>query len=548
MQAWVTSNGLANSQPVPASSGPGTGHDGQNHPQQRHVYLPLPTPSVTQPSSQASQATQVSQAPPAAQATQASQNSPPRSRVPIINANSNRAAATVAARLPAPTSRTGHARDGSLNLSRTTRGIASEPSQSSRRAPPFWEGSTVDGSMFSDTASNIDAATTVITAPSNPMHRMPFRSTPYQPRGETQRPHLAIKQDTNVPEQHAPFMIGPHGVIDIVGGSLTRSASTPEARNHRVGHKGASSEPEPEPDQDSEDSPYHTSPEKSPSAKRLYHPKPLPLRGSRRGSFPERIAYPLEDTIVSPPPNQPYQDPELEEAESEHSAPLRVKTHQEHHRSTIFADTDTPMISHPDESENESVDLEPTPRPAARTKSQISRQLFRENIQRRVPLDESAMPHPFGEKHSSGSKKRRYELDYDDGALAAMDYAELKNEAFDFDPARAEAQTAIGQPRGTLPEKLSQFLDKDRATQMDFFTKMSVRDWETSGDWFLERFGEVMQRFREARQKKRSLIEGFESEIADRGEAVRGKMQGIDRTLGELRSEGEGMMLGKQFE
>ncbi|KAI2473037.1 extracellular mutant protein 11-domain-containing protein [Annulohypoxylon bovei var. microspora] len=540
MQAWVTSNGLNGGQPTPTASGPG--HDGQgqgqgqSHLPQRHVYLPQPAPPAAQPI-QTTQPTQTIQ--------QTTQNSPPRSRAPIVNANSNRAAAAAAIRLPVPAGRTSHARDTSLNMSRA-RGVTSEPIQSSSRRPaPFWEGSTVDGSLFSDSGSNPDANANAAAAS---MYR--FRMPTYQQRGDTPQPRPIVKEENNIPDQHAPFIIGANGLIDVVGGPLTRSASTPDARNYRGGLKGriTSPEPEPEPEQESEDSPYQ-SPEKTPSAKRLHHPKALTLRTNRRGSFSERAAYPQVENVVSSPPRQSYQVPsnDLDEVQSENFT--RV-TQQHDPRSTIFADTDTPMVSHHDESETESVvEPPPPPKPVTKPKLHISRQLFTAGSSKaRAGLSESAMPRPSTDKRPSNSKKRQHETDYDDGALAAMDYAELKKEAFDFDPAQAEAQSVIGPPRGTLPEKLDIFLDKDQPSQSEFFSKMTINDWEASGDWFLDRFGDVMHRLREARQMKRAVIEDFENEIAQRGEAVRNKIQGIDYTLSELKSEGEGMMIGKEFD
>ncbi|KAI1461291.1 extracellular mutant protein 11-domain-containing protein [Annulohypoxylon moriforme] len=537
MQAWVTSNGVNGGQPAPTASATGPGHDtqGQSHLPQRHVYLSQ-QPPVAQPI-QTTQTTQSIQ--------QTTQNSPPRSRAPIINANSNRAAAAAAVRLPLPTGRTSHARDTSLNMSRA-RGVASEPIQpSSRRPAPFWEGSTVDGSLFSDSGSNPDANAAAASA-----YRFRVPTYQHQQRGDTPQPRPIVKE-TKIPDQHAPFIIGPNGLIDVVGGPLTRSASTPDARNYRGGLKGIVTSPEPEPDQESEDSPYQ-SPEKTPSAKRLHHPKALALRTNRRGSFSERAAYPQVENIVSSPEPQPYQVPsnDLDEVRSENSIHLRVKTQHDPQRSTIFADTDTPMASHHDESETESVlEPPPPPKPATKPRLHLSRQLFAPgSIKGRTGLSESAMPRPSADKRPSNSKKRQHEPDYDDGALAAMDYAELKKEAFDFDPAQAEARSVIGPPRGTLPEKLDIFFDKDQQSQTEFFSKMTINDWEASGDWFLERFGDVMQRLREARQMKRAVIEGFENEIAERGEAVRNKIQGIDYTLAELKSEGEGMMLGKEFD
>lgn len=207
------------------------------------------------------------------------------------------------------------------------------------------------------------------------------------------------------------------------------------------------------------------------------------------------------------------------------------------------------MASHPDESDRESIEPEPTPKPAAKPKPQVSRKLFSSKGSKggAPGLDESAMPRTLTEKKTN-PKKRPLEQDYDDGALATMDYAELRNEAFDFDPAREEAQSAINPPQGGLHNKLEHFQYKDTNNRLEFFTKMPVKDWEASGDWFLERFGEVMDRLRDARKSRRAIVEGFENEIAERGDAVRNKIQGIDKTLTEFKREGEGMMVGKEIE
>lgn len=129
-----------------------------------------------------------------------------------------------------------------------------------------------------------------------------------------------------------------------------------------------------------------------------------------------------------------------------------------------------------------------------------------------------------------------------------MSYAELKKQPFDYDPTQADARSVDVPPLGTLPEKLEHFLEKDQATQVDFFTNMPVKDWEDSGDWILDRFGDVMRRLREARQAKRATAEKFENEIAERETAVSQKIHGIDQRLADLKSQGEGLVQGRQVD
>ncbi|KAI0484740.1 extracellular mutant protein 11-domain-containing protein [Xylariaceae sp. FL0804] len=524
MQAWVTNNG-PNSPPAPSASA------AQSAPQRRHVQIQQPTSSATLP------------------------NSPLRSRDPIVHANAGRSNTVMAARIPVPAAgRLGHARDLSLDAARS-RPVNSEPLPSSTKRPmPFWDGSTMDGS-FSDAASNVGSNNGF---PSH--HRRALQvptSYQYQPR-ETQR-HRPIPEASSSPRQQPQFTMGPDGMMNVMNNQLTRSASTPETSSHHNGLKGNGTTPGPEYDQYSEDSRFQESPEKTPSARRLQHPKTLALRSSEaRDSFSERSAHARGDPGISSPfPLEVYEAPREEPLDQELPASngqlrVQVPAETQPRRSTIFADTDTPMVSHPDESDSESVvEIEqPIPKPAPRPRTPVNRKLFAKNSKGKGKggLDESAMPRPTVTKSPPNAKKRQYEPDYDDGALAAMEYQELKQEAFDFDPAQAEARAVIEPHRGTLPDKLNHYFDKDEASQLEFFTKMSVRDWEDSGDWFLERFGAVVDSFKTARKSKRAVMEGFENEIAEREEAVRNKIQGIDHTLGDLKVEGEGMMQGKEFD
>ncbi|CAJ2513548.1 Uu.00g016670.m01.CDS01 [Anthostomella pinea] len=543
MQAWVTNNGLSNSQPSPSA------YDGSGIPQKhqhaydlgRQQYEAQPTPPLTQ------------------------QESPPRSRAPIVNANSTRAAAVQAARLPVPSlpvpSGASHGRNTSLNLPRG-RAISSEPLSSSatKGQKKFWEGSTVDGSLFSETASNVDASTAATS------HRRVALQAPlnYQQRDPPRHRPVPVQQEVNRVEQHPPFVIGRNGLIDVIANPLTRSASTPDARSQRGSFKEATPEPNRDQyyDQYTEDNTSEASPEKTPSAKRLHHPKAFAMRTARPDSISERTTYPHGDTGMSSSPQKhhaydvpdgPYVEVPPEQPKAPEHLRLKVPT-QEAHRSTVFADTDTPMVSHPDESDSETIDQPPTPKPIPKAKPQVSRQpqvnriLFGRDSEGQIGLHQSAMPRAPVEKRQPVAKKRHYETDYDDSALAAMNYAKLKQEAFDHDPAQAEARSVVGPPQGTLPQKLDHFFNKDESSQMEFFSKMPVREWEDSGDWLLERFGEVMNRLKAARKDKRAMMENFEDEIATREEQVRGKIDYVDTKLVALKSEGEGMMKGVEYE
>lgn len=150
----------------------------------------------------------------------------------------------------------------------------------------------------------------------------------------------------------------------------------------------------------------------------------------------------------------------------------------------------------------------------------------------------------------SKEKKRRIELDYNDAELASMSYSDLRAQSFDYDPQKVAVQqqqqnATMPSESGTLEERLEFYKTKGGLDQHQFFTRISVDEWEEAGDWFLTRFSDVVEKMRKARKSKRQLVATFEADVAAREEAVRGKMEGIARTLEDLKQEGQTMMAGK---
>ncbi|KAK9778330.1 putative Extracellular mutant protein 11 C-terminal domain-containing protein [Seiridium cardinale] len=540
MQAWVLNNGPG-AKPGPGES-QGYTYDHSGSPQKSHVVHSQPNPAHSAP---------------------AAGNSPPKtqphyqSRMPIVNANANsRAVGAAAARLPTsmsrpsssrPSHQISHSREASLNVQRN-RGVSSEPLQNTQRQGqgPFWEGSTIEGSTLSETASNADSR---MAAPS----RMPYLEPAFKPR-----PRQESKRDSD--RDRPPFIIGENGLIDVLASPPARRSSTPDFRA-RAGSKGFSQDSDQDPYV--EETRYHTDLEKTPPNTLSHRGARLPLRATKRETFAERATYPVAGNDVSSPPEQAFQTPAdvMDFAPRDERNHLRIPATREAHRSTVFENIDTPVASHQDLPEDrpesevgpESVDDQLTPKPLKKSTQPLNRQLFTgesKTSKGRNSLRESSMPRPASEKRRSNlnTKKRSFDLDYDDSALAAMKYSELKSQDFDFDPARAESTSAQRPPPGTLPEKLDHFLYKDADAQSTFFTSMPMRDWDDSGDWFLEKFGDIMHRLKDARKAKRKLVDDFETEIAEREDAVRNKMYGIDQTLNELRNDGEVMMKNKELE
>jgi predicted nucleic acid-binding Zn-ribbon protein len=129
-----------------------------------------------------------------------------------------------------------------------------------------------------------------------------------------------------------------------------------------------------------------------------------------------------------------------------------------------------------------------------------------------------------------------------------MSYAELQKQDFDYDPQAAAMQQTSVPSGNSLEDKLTYYKDKDSLDQHQFFTQISIGDWENAGDWFLDQFSGVVQKLKTARREKRDMVAQFEKEINGREEAVRNKMEGIARTLQELKQEGQSMMSGKDVD
>lgn len=148
----------------------------------------------------------------------------------------------------------------------------------------------------------------------------------------------------------------------------------------------------------------------------------------------------------------------------------------------------------------------------------------------------------------SPSNKRRRDIDYDDAALQEMNFAELQKEPFDHDPTRQVPQSPAKPPADNLGDRLKFYGGKSEEAQTQFFTQMPVRDWEDSGDWFLEQFGDLVRRMKEARHAKRKTVEQYESEISNREETVRHKKESIDYKLSKLKQDSDAMMKGKELD
>lgn len=159
--------------------------------------------------------------------------------------------------------------------------------------------------------------------------------------------------------------------------------------------------------------------------------------------------------------------------------------------------------------------------------------------------DAQAIDGHLPDEPQGNTKKRALELDYDPETLRTMKYEELKAQPFDFNPRTPPSVLPDNLLTAPLPDKLQHVttLPEDQRTQ--FFSSLTMEEWEDSGDWFVERFSDLVKRMKDARQAKRKLAMEFEEEIASREEAVRKSKESVELELRTMKKGGEEVLKSK---
>ncbi|KAI7282906.1 hypothetical protein KC345_g3244 [Hortaea werneckii] len=158
---------------------------------------------------------------------------------------------------------------------------------------------------------------------------------------------------------------------------------------------------------------------------------------------------------------------------------------------------------------------------------------------------ESTKPseHDVAEQMDLGEKEEP-EPDYEPQELRNMDFQTLKGTTFDFKPYSSPFTLPNAHPTDDLAQKLFAASELNRKDQAKFFAGLTIGDWEQAGDWFLDRFGDVMKRLKEARREKREAAKRFEEEVEHRHDAVSKKRKLTDNALSEMKTSGALVLQG----
>lgn len=148
------------------------------------------------------------------------------------------------------------------------------------------------------------------------------------------------------------------------------------------------------------------------------------------------------------------------------------------------------------------------------------------------------------------SKKRARDLDYSLDQLAGMTFDQLRNEPFHIYPHSADPGLPADIAKGTLAEKLDYLAttrdNKAISTQRkDFLASLPIQEYEECGEIMVERFSQIVLKFKNARQERRKAIMGFEDEIAKREERVRSTLNAFEKDFSRLKRGGEDVVRKK---
>ncbi|KAI4253315.1 MAG: hypothetical protein L6R42_007629 [Xanthoria sp. 1 TBL-2021] len=149
--------------------------------------------------------------------------------------------------------------------------------------------------------------------------------------------------------------------------------------------------------------------------------------------------------------------------------------------------------------------------------------------------------------------KAEVDLDYEPETLRKMTFQQLADESFDTAP----QPTKLGngnmslEDELTLDEKLLHLhsLDGSRdhvqSQRQEFFSSLPIDQYEECGDLMAGHFGQILSKFKNARQHKRGLAKNFEEEVAARQKLVERRTVAVAEDLDRLKRAGQDVVRRK---
>ncbi|CZT19525.1 uncharacterized protein RCC_05376 [Ramularia collo-cygni] len=136
-------------------------------------------------------------------------------------------------------------------------------------------------------------------------------------------------------------------------------------------------------------------------------------------------------------------------------------------------------------------------------------------------------------------------LDHFPPQLYGMSFTVLKAAPFDVDPNAAEPTSlSTLQPHDPLPKRMDALFSMEDRAKEEYFTSLGIEEWEEAGDWFLDSFTKLTNRFKTARQEKRQIAREFENEVESRFESISKKRKLITGAMEEMKESGGKVLQG----
>ncbi|KAL4996995.1 extracellular mutant protein 11-domain-containing protein [Aspergillus recurvatus] len=167
--------------------------------------------------------------------------------------------------------------------------------------------------------------------------------------------------------------------------------------------------------------------------------------------------------------------------------------------------------------------------------------------------NDSSMNDPFSRRASirwTPLRKRHLEPDYPPEILCTKTFSELQAEPFDRTPNPQASQPAAGtqpQPpeKGKDEDEISFLLRLSEQERGEYFSKLSMDEWEGCGDLLIEEFSKLMTKMKDLRHARRKTAAVFEAELKRRHDMLEEQSADISAKFEEMRAGGAEVLRGR---
>ncbi|KAL4751724.1 hypothetical protein BDW72DRAFT_173235 [Aspergillus terricola var. indicus] len=147
-------------------------------------------------------------------------------------------------------------------------------------------------------------------------------------------------------------------------------------------------------------------------------------------------------------------------------------------------------------------------------------------------------------------RERHLEPDYPPEILCTKTFSELQAEPFDRTPnpkaSPPAAETQLQPPeKGKDEDKIAFLLRLTEQERGEYFSKLSMDDWEGCGDLLIEEFSKLMSKMKDLRHARRKTAAMFEAEVKRRHTMVEEQSAEISAKFEEMRAGGAEVLRGR---